>query len=185
MKINSSVIVFSGKITKIGEINITKSNRKVVSVIVPSRIGKGDEIHMVPFEVSFWGDDAETVTRLPIGTPVNVTGVPYLKPYINNSGKPDFSVVVSATLWNTPEELPTQKAKKPASPSPTAPIPAILNEVMNAGKYKGKGMTYYQILSSDREYINMLIVNDKTPENWKVRLVEVTKTYDDYQKQNG
>lgn len=73
MKINSSVLVFSGKITKIGEIITTESGRKVVSVTIPARIGKDNSIEMTPFEVSFWNDDASVVSQLPLGTPVTVT----------------------------------------------------------------------------------------------------------------
>lgn len=176
MKINSSVIVFSGKITKVGGIVTTKSGRKVVSATIPARIGKWDNIETVPFEVSFWGDDSTVISQLPLGTPITVTGVPYIKPFIKKDGKADISIVVSATLWNTTDPVPS--AKKPSSPSPA--VPKVLNEPMTGGKYKGS--TYLEILTKDREYINSLVLNDKTPENWKVKLIEVSKAFDEYNR---
>ncbi len=176
MKLNSSVIVFSGKIAKVGDIVTTKSGRKVVSVTIPARIGKWDGVEKVPFEVSFWGDDCNVISQLPIDTPLTVTGVPYIKPFIKNDGKADVSIVVSATLWNTTESI--SSAKKPSSPSPS--MPKVLEEAMTSGKYKGS--TYFDILSKDREYINSLVMNEKTPEPWKVKLIEVSKAFDDYKR---
>ena len=176
MKISSSVIVFSGKIAKVGNIVTTQSGRQVVSVTIPARIGRFDTVEMVPFEVSFWGTDAEKIRSYPLGTSVTVTGVPYIKPFIKQDGKADVSIVVSATLWNTTEPAPTPVVSKPYSP-PSA-LPDVLNEQMSGGKYKGK--TYFEILSTDREYINALIVNEKTSEKWKVWLVEVSNAFDDY-----
>ena len=51
---------------------------------------------------------------------------------------------------------------------------------MTGGKYKGS--TYLEILTKDREYINSLVLNDKTPENWKVKLIEVSKAFDEYNR---
>jgi len=189
MEVNVMMVSFVGKITKIGNIETTEGGHKVVSVTVPSKVGIQDTLEMRPIEVSFWDKDAEQLSKYPVGTPIFIReGVLYIKPFINKEdGKADVSIVVSDYQWSIVGETksksaPTSSTKKPTSPS-SAPIPAILNEVMNAGKkYKGKGMTYYQILSNDREYINSLILSDQTPENWKVRLVEVTKIYDDYTK---
>lgn len=185
MLLYTSVLVFSGKVTKVGEISVTDSGRKVVSATIPARIGKGNDISMTSIEVSFWGEDTEKIGKLPLGTPVNVVGVPYIKPYINKDGQPDFSVVVSATVWNTTEPIPSAPATKETTTTRSAPIPAILKELMNAGKYKGQGMTYFEVIAKDREYINQLIVNDRTPENWKLKLIEMTKAYDDYRKKQG
>ena len=178
MKINSSVLVFSGKITKIGDIITTKSGRKVVSVTIPARIGIDDTIEMKSIEVSFWNEDAAVVSQLPLGTPVTVTGVPYFKRKIEkpDEKKPEtwqfkIFIVVSATLWNT------------TAPIPDPEMPKVLKEQMVGGKYKGE--TYIEIITKDREYINALIVNEKTPENWKVKLVEVTKAFDDYKAKGG
>lgn len=189
MEIKVMMVSFFGTITKIGNIKTTEGGHKVVSVTIPSKVGIQDTLEMKPIEVSFWDKDADVLSQFPVGTPIFIReGALYIKPFINKeNGKADVSIVVSDYQWSIVGETesksaPTSSTKKSTPPS-SAPIPAILNEVMNAGKkYKGMGMTYYQILSNDREYIDSLILSDQTPENWKVRLVEVTKIYDDYTK---
>ena len=187
MKVDVMMGSFVGRISKVGHIENTDGGHKVVSVTIPVKVGIHDRNETRPCEVSFWDKDADVLSQFPVGTPIFIReGALYIKPFINKeSGKADVSIVVSAYQWSV-VDIPTsaQNTKAsvaPSSPSPS-PMPPILKELMNSGKYKGKGMIYAEVLSKDRQYINDLILNEKTPEPWKVKLIEISKAYDDYTK---
>ena len=129
------------KITKIGEIKTTKEG-KVVSVTAYDWFSEDHRYVWKPIELCFWNNDAEKISKYPIGTTIHVEGSLNCNKYII--------------------------------------IPVNLKEIMNAGKYKGKGLTYFEVLKSDREYINQLVVSEKTPEKWKLKLIDMTKAYDDW-----
>lgn len=189
MEVNVMMVSLVGKIAKIGNIETTEGGHKVVSVTVPSKVGIQDTLEMRPIEVSFWDKDAEQLSKYPVGTPIFIReGALYIKPFIKEDGKADVSIVVSDYQWSivgepTPASAPKTNSKESTPPSLT-PLPAILKEVMNAGKYKGKGMIYAEVLSQDRQYINDLILNEKTPEAWKVKLIEISKAYDNWLQKN-
>lgn len=185
MKVNTLMTSFVGKITKIGKIESTEGGHKVVSVTVPVNIGIRDSLETRPCEVSFWDKDAETLAKYPIGTPIYIReGALYLKPFVKKDGEADVSIVVSNYQWSVCEDQVSTQNTKASTPPSAALMPKELREIMSAGKYKGKGMTYFDILTQDRKYINDLILNESTPENWKLKLVEVSKAYDDYLKKH-
>lgn len=190
MKVDVMMGSFVGRISKVGHIENTDGGHKVVSVTIPVKVGIHDRNETRPCEVSFWDKDADVLSQFPVGTPIFIReGALYIKPFINKeSGKADVSIVVSAYQWSilgepTPASAPKTNSKQSTPPSLT-PLPAILKEVMNSGKYKGKGMIYAEVLSKDRQYINDLILNEKTPEPWKVKLIEISKAYDDWMTKN-
>lgn len=188
MEIKSIMVSFCGRILKVGHIENTDGGHKVVSVTIPVKVGIHDRNETRPCEVSFWDKDADVLSQFPVGTPIFIReGALYIKPFIKEDGKADVSIVVSAYQWSV-VDIPTsaQNTKAsvaPSSPSPS-PMPPILKELMNAGRYKGKGMIYAEVLSKDRQYINDLILNEKTPEPWKVKLIEISKAYDDWMTKN-
>lgn len=183
MQIKGGRTEYLAKIAKINEIETKENNKKVVSVTIYSWVSKNHKFVWSPIELSFWDKDAEKISQYPVGTPIRVKGVQSVNMFIKKDGEADCSFTMDVYEWETSEAEPSSTAKKPTPPSP-APLPDILKEVMNAGKYKGKGLIYAEVLSQDRQYINDLILNEKTPEAWKLKLIEISKAYDDWMAKN-